>query len=80
MPAGACDGVALGDDELQPRRLEALQRRGERVGALARHLEVHHAGELAGEAREAARRPVGAVALRLVGEQADDPRRSGPSR
>jgi hypothetical protein len=65
-------GIAPRDDELQPRRLEAAQRRRERLGVLGRHLEVHHAGELAGQARHAARRPVRAVALRPVGQQADD--------
>ena len=50
----------------RPDDSSAAQRGGERVGVLRRHLEMHHAGELPGEARHAAARPVGAEALRAV--------------
>ena len=77
-PAGACDASLLAITSSQARRLEAAQRVGERVGVLARHLEVHHAGELAGEVAQPARRPVGAEALRPVGQQAHDAGPVGP--
>ena len=70
--------VALGDDEFQSRRLEAAQRLGERISVLARRLEVHHSGELAGKPRQAARRPVHAEALRPIRQQAHDAGPVGP--
>src|SRR5204863_7174955 len=61
---GHPDRLLLRNDDVYPRRLQSRQGRGERLGVLRRHLEMHEARELTFERGDMAARPVGAEPLR----------------
>ena len=65
--------IAFGDDDDEIAGAQGAQRGGKRLELLVGYLEVDDARELAGEPRHAAARPVGAEALRHVGQPIDDP-------
>ena len=72
-PAGCrLAGGAARHGDSQAGRFQSAQRSGQRIGTVARHVEMHHAGKLAGGARQPARRPVGAMTLCTFGQCIDD--------
>src|SRR5438034_5546363 len=68
-PGGNRYLLLLGDDDVYSRRLQSAQGGGQRVGVLRRYFEMHQAGELPGEGRNATSGPVGAEALRLLRQE-----------
>ena len=66
--------IAACDHHTQPGRFKAAQRSRKRIRVALSDIEMHHAGELAAQARHAAAGPIGAETARPFRKHVDDTR------